>query len=297
MSPGYETIGPSCALATAFRPDGSIDLDRTADLASRVLARGCRHVALFGTTGEGPSIGLAERAAVIDALATARIAPERMIVGVTASAVTDAAALWRLAVERGCRSVLLTPPFYFKEVDDEGLVAWFAALFEAMGGAARGVILYTIPSMTSVPLSIDLVERLKRRFPETILGVKDSTGAYENTRALLAAHPDLQIAVGHEPHLAAAVRQGGAGSISGLANIIPEAITRIVAERADDGRVDALVEAVSALPVIPAVKALIAHVERDPSWARTRPPLTALDADEARQLATGFDRLFAVEAA
>ena len=297
MSSGYETIGASCALATAFRPDGSIDLDRTADLASRVLARGCRHVALFGTTGEGPSIGLAERAALMDALTAAGVAPERMMAGVAASAVADAAAHWRLAAERGCRYVLLVPPFYFKDVEDEGLVGWFAALFEAMGEAARGVILYTIPSMTSVPLSVELVERLKRRFPQTILGVKDSTGSYDNTRALLAAHPDLQIAVGHEPHLAAAVRQGGAGSISGLANFLPEAIARIVTEGADDGRVDALVEAVSALPVIPAVKALIGHAERDPDWARVRPPLTNLGAEEARQLAAGFDRLFTAEAA
>lgn len=289
-------FGVSAALATAFDGAGRIDAARTAALARRLTDAGLDGVTLFGTTGEGPSIGLGERAGLIAAAAKAGVAPGRITCGVIVSAAGDALDHWRLAADAGCARILLAPPIYFKGVGDEALYRWFAGLFEAMGARARGVLLYHIPALTGVALPVPLIERLKRAFPAVIDGVKDSSGDWPYTEALLAAHRDRLILVGHEGHLAAAMRLGGAGAISGLANLLPRAMIRLVSTATHDPRFDRLIEALERAGVVPAIKALIAHRLGEPAWAELRPPLTTLAAKAQAELAAGFDALFGVPA-
>lgn len=297
MSRFEDPIGAACALATAFRSDGALDAARTAAHARHVLDRGCTHVGLFGTTGEGPSLGITERARLLDAVLAAGVAPDRIIAGVGAASIEEAAAQWRVADERGVRKVLLLPPFYYKGVDEAGLGAWFDALFATMGAAGRGVVLYTIPGVTGVALSPSLIAALDARHPGVVIGVKDSSGSLESTLALVARLPQLQVLVGHEGHIADAVRRGASGSISGAANFAPEAVARLVREQVADERIDQIVAAILAHPVTAAVKAILAHVERDPAWYACRPPLAALAREEAARLGATFDTLFAAKAA
>jgi 4-hydroxy-tetrahydrodipicolinate synthase len=297
MSSFEDPIGAACALVTAFRADGTVDAARTAAHARRVLDPGCTHVGLFGTTGEGPSLGVGDRAALLDAVLEAGVAPDRIITGVGAASVAEAAAQWRLAAERGAGKVLLLPPFYYKGVDDAGLGAWFDALFAAMGPAARNVILYTIPGVTGVALSPSLIAAIDARHPGAVIGVKDSSGSLESTLALVARLPRLQVLVGHEAHIADAVRRGASGSISGAANFAPEAVAALVRNQVGDERIDQIVAAILAHPVTAAVKAIVAHVEGDPAWYACRPPLVALAHEEAVRLGATFDTLFAAKAA
>src|SRR5262249_5214903 len=153
---------------------------------------------------------------------------------------------------------LVAPPFYLKGVDDEGLFRWFAQLIAALGPDARDFILYHIPPVTAVPLSIALVERLKRAFPEIVIGVKDSSGDAASAASLLTAHRDVLIVVGDERLLAGAVREGAAGTICGLANLCPEVLLPAIAGR-EEVRLAQLVDLVVAYPVLSAIKALIAH--------------------------------------
>src|SRR5207237_6210592 len=131
---------------------------------------------------------------------------------------------------------------------------------------------------------------------EVVLGVKDSSGVWANAEALLSIGSDLAILVGDERHLAAAVRLGGEGAISGLANICPQALHKTIEEGRDDPRVLELVKMVVAEPVLPAIKALVAHRTRDPAWLAMRPPLTALGAADAARIGLGFEAIFAREA-
>ena len=286
-------LGLSCALAMPFRADGGLDLPRLVAHARGVLAEGCGSVTAFGTTGEGPSLSLADRAAVLDAFASAGFDFARTVLGgVSACTVEDAAAQADLLYGAGCRAVLLAPPFYFKGVTDDGLFAWFAALFDRLGGRARDVILYHIPSVTQAPLSLALVGRLKDAFPQVVVGVKDSSGDWTYTQALLESRPDLAVLVGDERDLARAAARGAQGSISGLANLFPGTLLPLVAGRDDPG-VGALVDEVLRFPVTPAVKALIAHRTGDPGWSRVRAPLVPLSEADAAWLAARLDTLFA----
>lgn len=291
MSDGRR-FGLSAALTTPFREDGRIDLAKMVGHARRCLAEGCDSITLFGTTGEGPSISRDERIAVFAAMIAGGIPTDRIVCGVTETSVASAAEMAKVALESGCRNAMLTPPFYFKNPSDEGVYAWFAAVFAMLGDSARDIILYHIPSATLVPLSHELILRLAADFPTIVWGVKDSGCDWAFTEKLLAARGHLQIMVGDERDLARAVRIGGSGAISGLANVCPGRIRGLAVDGRDDPAVSSLVDEVLRLPVTPAVKSLVAHVSGDPIWSRTRAPLDATPSASATALAAFYDRVF-----
>ncbi|MBS7702403.1 dihydrodipicolinate synthase family protein [Chelatococcus asaccharovorans] len=290
-------FGLSVALATPFQLSGAVDNDRLKEQAGWCLAMGCSSITLFGTTGEGASIGLTEREAIFSALARDGITGERIVGGVAATAVSDAAAQATLALDHGCRALLVPPPYFFKGVAEDGVFGWYAALVERLGHRARHILLYNIPQMTAVAMPLSLITRLIRAFPEVFIGVKDSAGDWPYTEQLLEAHRDRVILVGDERSLARAVRNGGQGAISGLANICPDALLPLVMEGRPDQRIDQLVETVLGYPVMAAVKALVAHRSGDTGWLTMRPPLTALSRAEMAQLGERCDRIFSATAA
>ena len=148
-----DAFGLSCALTTPFRENGGVDVERMIRHAQTCLREGCSSVTVFGTTGEGASFGMDERAKTVAAFKDAGFDVRRTLIGGVASAsLDDAVSQTAMLVDADCRAILLTPPFYFKGVSDDGLFAWFSALFEKLGARARDVILYNIPSVTAVPL-------------------------------------------------------------------------------------------------------------------------------------------------
>ncbi|TYR29571.1 dihydrodipicolinate synthase family protein [Mesorhizobium microcysteis] len=278
-----KTFGISAALTTPFRPDHSVDNSRLASHAASLLEEGCAGVTLFGTTGEGPSLGARERIDAQAALLDAGIAPDRITVAIGSSSSATAAEQADAALDAGIRSLLVTPPFYFKGVGDEGLFAWFAAFLERIGNRAPRAILYHIPQVTGVGLSIGLVRRLKAEFGEAVFAIKDSAGHWPTTTAFLE-QKDIAILVGDERHLAAAARLGGAGAISGMANLFPLVLDDLVRTGDENEALNELVDALVSLPVTPAVKALVAAKRHDAEWMRVRAPLEQTPAADATRL-------------
>ena len=292
MSAPVQRFGLSCALTTPFFPDGSVDLSRLAAHLRSRLAAGCASVTLCGTTGEGASLGAESRERMLAAVRDDGVNLEREVVfGIAASSAEEAKAQVRQAAKFGCRTVLLPPPFYFKDATDEGLLRWFSVVMEHVAGDGLLAILYHIPSVTAVPLSLELIGRLRERFAGTLLGVKDSSGDWAYARGLLAAHADLTILIGDERRLAEAVRMGASGAISGLANVVPELMLPLANEGRDDARISALVDEVLKYSVTPAVKELVAHRTRDPAWRTVAPPLSALMREDAEHLIAAFDSI------
>jgi 4-hydroxy-tetrahydrodipicolinate synthase len=224
-------------------------------------------------------------------------ARQAIVGGVASTSQGDALDQTKILIDADCRAVLLAPPFYFKGVSDDGLFAWFAGLVEKLGGKARDIILYNIPSVTAVTLSVSLIGRLRTAFPEVIIGVKDSSGNWPYTQELLAAHSDLAILIGDERHLAHGVRLGGQGAISGLANVIASRLLPLARDGRDDVRIVQLVDELLKYPVTPAVKSLIALKTGDKEWQRARPPLVALTPADSASLTNAYSAIFADKAA
>ncbi len=187
MADTSSRFGLSVALATPFGAGSMLDLPRLVAHARWCIDNGCDSVTVFGTTGEGSSVGVAGRQQVFGALKAGGFDFRRQVIsGIMASSVHEALEQCRAALDVDCRGLLLAPPFYFKDVSDDGLHAWFAKLFDALGERARDVILYHIPSVTAVGISPDLIARLRKSHPGVVIGVKDSSGDAANTERLLA---------------------------------------------------------------------------------------------------------------
>lgn len=268
-----QRFGLSAALATPFNRDGSIDFIKLGEHAAASIEGGCDSVTVFGTTGEGASISSGERGQILDHIGRTTISSGQVVTCIAATAVGDAAGQCREALDFGCKALLLPPPFYFKGVSDDGVFGWYAGLLERIGSDARDVILYNIPSVTSVTVSHDVLARLRAAFGSVISGVKDSGGDWNYTEGLLDAHGDIAILVGDERHLAAAVRRGGQGAISGIANLFPAEMRGLAIDGRDDPRIRALVKLVLRYPVVPAIKVLMAHMSGYSGWSTVRAPL------------------------
>ena len=153
---------------------------------------------------------------------------DRLVFAIFANSVGDAVEQMRTGYGAGARAVLVAPPSYFKGVSEEGIAGWYQQVIRQLGDEARDILLYNIPSLTGVALSVDLVGRLRQSLGRSIAGVKDSSCDWNVTDPLVRAHNDIHILVGDERDLAAAVRLGGAGCISGMANVFPHAVAGLV---------------------------------------------------------------------
>lgn len=277
-------FGISVALLTPFSATGEIDLPMLADHANSVLARGAHGVTLFGTTGEGASISMAERAPAMAALIASGIAPEQINVGICATSLGDTLAQVDMALNHGITRFLLLPPFYFPNPTEAGLYDWHAQLF-AKADARAEFILYHIPQVTSVPLSVKLVLRLRADFPDRVIAIKDSSGSWENANSLLG-HGTIPVMVGDERLLHRAVALGGVGSICGMANLHPARLRALFDSATEDLALSREVDIVVARPVIPAVKLMMATMTGRPEWERMRAPLAPLQGEQRQEILT-----------
>jgi 4-hydroxy-tetrahydrodipicolinate synthase len=276
-----------CAMLTPIDASGGVDHGLLAAHARSLLDNGVDGVAPFGTTGEGQSFALAERAAGVDALLAAGIPSERLVAATGCAALPETVALTRHGVQARCAACLVLPPFFWKDTSDDGLFAWYAHVIEAIGDPRLRIILYHIPQVSGTPLSVDLVARLAAAFPGVIAGVKDSAGDWANTAALLARVPQLAILVGHEPHLPRLMRAGGAGTICGVANLFPALVRALMVPTvtaADERRVTDFIEIAFRQPFLAGFKAILAEQNRNPDWRAVRPPLLPLAEPVRRSL-------------
>jgi 4-hydroxy-tetrahydrodipicolinate synthase len=242
-------------------------------------------LAVFGTTSEANSLSVAEKIALLDTLVAAGLPPARMMPGTGCSAFPDTAALTRHAVQLGCAGVLMLPPFYYKGISDEGLFRSYAEVIERVGDSRLRIYLYHIPPISQVPISLSLIERLLKAYPGTISGIKDSSGDWNNTRAMLEQFQPhgFDVFSGTEAFLLAVLRRGGAGCITATANVNAGSIARLAQDwqrpEADDDQaaLNVVRDIFAQAPMIPALKAAIAYYAGDPAWAIVRPPLVELD--------------------
>lgn len=276
---------------TPFRRDLEPDRARFAGLCRWLLDEGADGLAVFGTTSEANSMSPGERKALLEHVVDSGIAPGLLMPGTGACAIPDAVELTRHAVKLGCGGVLVLPPFYYKNQSDEGFFAYFSELIERVGDARLKVYLYHFPQMSAAPISPALIARLRRRYPEAIAGLKDSSGDWEATKSLAAEFPEMAIFPSSESRLEEGLALGMAGCISATANIQPRAIAKFIARRdaADARRITAVRGIIERYPTVSTLKALIARDTGHAEWAITRPPLVPLPADAASRFFEELD--------
>jgi 4-hydroxy-tetrahydrodipicolinate synthase len=278
-------------VVTPFKADYSPDAERFVKQCKWLISQNVG-LACFGTNSEANSLSVAERIALLEALVAAGVDPSRMMPGTGCCALSDSIKLTEHAVKLGCAGVLMLPPFYYKGVSDEGLFRNFSEIVQRVGDSRLRIYLYHIPPVSQVAITLPLIERLIKTYPDTIVGIKDSSGDWNNTKAVLDhfAKTGFSVFPGSESFLLAGMRNGGSGCISATANVNPAAIDKLYAEWRNndaDAQQDSLNRVRNTFakyPMIPALKAAVAHYAGDPAWIKTRPPLVELDAAQRTAL-------------
>jgi 4-hydroxy-tetrahydrodipicolinate synthase len=285
-------------VVTPFNRDLSPDPQRFIAHCRWLLSQSCG-LAVFGTNSEANSLSVNERIALLDALLAADVDPARMMPGTGCCALTDTVRLTEHAVKAGCAGVLMLPPFYYKDVSEDGLFRSFAEVVERVGDARLRIYLYHIPPVAVVGITLKLVERLLKAYPMAIAGMKDSSGDWKNTESFLKAYAKdgFDVFPGSESFLLAAMRNGGAGCISATANVNPAAIDRLYREwqmpDADmqQEALNVVRKTVGQYVMIPALKQVIAYYSGDAAWGAVRPPLTELNAAQVHSIIDGLKKL------
>jgi 4-hydroxy-tetrahydrodipicolinate synthase len=270
------------AALTPFDERLAVDIPRLVGHCRALLQAGCRGISLFGTTGEGAALSADERRAALEAVIAAGIPADRLIPAVGCCDVPTTAALAAHAARQGAAGVLALPPFYPKDLREEGLYRHFASVIERLGATpglrVPRICLYNFPFHTGVTLSPGLVRRLADAFPGVVAAIKDSSADWALSSAYLDALPDLDVFVGDENSILRALGKNGAGTISGMANIMaPTLVSLVEGPRAGAAGIDAVVhrvvETMDGHPFIATIKAAIAAHSGDAGWRGVRPPL------------------------
>src|SRR6266404_2098438 len=307
-------------VVTPFKADLSPDRQRFIRHCQWLVSQDCG-LAVFGTTGEGNSMSTEERKTLLDALVGAGIDPSRMMPGTGCSSIIETVDLTAHAIQHGCGGVLMLPPFYYKNVSEEGLYRYFSEVVQRVGDTRLKIYLYHIPPVAIVGITPKLVERLLKAYPGAIAGMKDSSGDWNNTKTFLDAFAQngFDVFVGSESLLLANMRNGGVGTISATANVNPAAIHKLYEKcsgvcvkrrgnqkalgtsastpaelEALQTRLNLVREVFSSRKfpsMIAALKQAIAIYGNDPAWRTVRPPLVELTTEQAKTLAAELKAL------
>ena len=297
MKPGNKVKrieGVLSPVITPFTRDYAPDAGRFVRHCRWLLKSGCAGLAVFGTNSEANSMSVGEKRALLEALVAGGVPAASLMPGTGHCALSDSIEMTRAAVELGCAGVLMLPPFYYKGVSDEGLYRNFAEVIERVGDERLQLYLYHIPPVSQVPITLGLIEKLLAKYPGIVAGAKDSSGDWSNTHAMLDAFAKdgFDVFAGSEVFLLDNMRHGGKGCITATGNINPGPIAHVYrnwrSAEADKLQAGITVtrKIVQKQPMIPALKAAVAHFGNDVQWRTCRPPLVELTAAQEETLIT-----------
>jgi len=291
------TGGILAAALTPLKPDFGPDHAAFIDHCRWLLGQGCDGLGILGTTGEANSFSLDERLGLLDALAMSGIPAQKLVPGTGCCAIPDTVTLTKRSVEMGAAGVLMLPPFYYKPVSDDGLFAAYSEVIQRVGDSRLKIYLYHIPKNTQVPITFGLIEKLLAAYPDTVVGVKDSSGDFANMEAMCREFPGFRVFSGSDAFLLGLLRAGGAGAITACNNVAAALSAQIYAgwqgpdADALQARLEAVRTVIQGFPLAPALKEIMARATGRGDWRLIRPPQEPLTPGEAIALFEQLDSL------
>ena len=280
---------------TPFKKDLKPDVKRFIQQCQWLLSQNVS-LAVFGTNSEANSLAVHEKISLLNSLVEAGINPNSMMPGTGCCSLTESIELTSHAINLGCKGALMLPPFYYKEVSDEGIFRSYSEIIQKIGSEKLKIYLYHIPQVSGVGLSINLIDRLVNEYPKVIAGIKDSSGDWENIKNILDRQwDDFRVFAGTESILLKTLQAGGAGCISATANINPKAIYNLyknwVSDQAEELQIklNEIRNLMESYPMIPALKSVVAYYSRHIEWNIVRPPLVSLKKDSQEELLQKLD--------
>ena len=283
----HKINGVYSAALTPINENLSINKKLYLEHCQYLMKQGHDGLAIFGTTGEANSFGIKEKCDTIDFLLSNNLDSNLLIPGTGSSSIEDAIQLTKFAEKNKSRAVLILPPFYYKNVSDEGIINYFRKIIETVGSSDFHYLLYNIPQTTSVVLNFNIIETLLKLYPNNIVGIKDSSGNIDSMLKTVKYFQDLALFCGHDSLALKIYKRGGAGAITAGTNIAGRLLSFIInninkeKEIEDFNSYQALLEkireTITLEEPISVMKSYFSIINKNPDWNKVMPPLKSLD--------------------
>jgi len=274
---------------TPMHDDFSCNYEELVKHCNDLMQRGCSGVVLFGTTGEGTSFSVDEREKTIKKVIELGINPQKIIIAISCCAIDDAVVLTTLAKNQKCAAVLIVPPFFYNKVDDSGVIEFYRKIIQKTNHPDLKILLYHIPQYSGVPITINIIKKLREEFPNNVIGIKESEGNLSFAKEVLSTFPGFKVFVGNELHISETVQLGGAGAICGIVNAFPELICSLYEYGKDQQKsnkneiVQNIVRSIKKYPSLPSIKNIV-EKQKGTAWHVLRPPLIPLNEEQSYAL-------------
>ena len=282
----YKISGTYCASLTPFKEDYSINKRLLLEHCSNLLSQQIDGIAIFGTTGESNSLSIEEKLDAINFLIDNKIEPKKLLPGTGLNSIKDTVFFTKAVAKMKVRGVLVLPPFYYKNVNSEGLISYYTRVVEEVGEKNLHYLLYHFPQMSSVSIDLNVIEKLLSKYPDNIVGIKDSSGDSDNMLKMIKYFKDFAVFSGSDSLALKAVRSGGAGAITAVSNISGQLLNFIIKNWKEESSISNFSElqnlqeeirsTVFNHQPISVLKAFLSIKDNNPEWNRLLPPLTLL---------------------
>tara|TARA_B100001123_G_C15218281_1_gene990169 strand:- start:151 stop:1080 length:930 start_codon:yes stop_codon:yes gene_type:complete len=283
----HKIYGTYSAALTPINDDCSINKELFLQHCNNLLKQGVDGLAIFGTTGEANSFSMDEKIEAINYLIDNKITPEKLIPGTGQCSIKDTVKLSKIAAKLNVKGVLVLPPFYYKNVQEEGVVEYFKKVVEEAGENSLRYILYNIPQVSGVAISINIIEKLIHLFPDNFVGMKDSSGDLDNMLRIIKSIENFSLFSGSDILALKVCKQGGAGAITATSNISGKLLAYILNNYKEEANIENF-EALQDLQVkirdtlfasepISTLKAFLSIKNNEESWNRVVPPLITIN--------------------
>ena len=290
----HKIAGVFSATLTPIKKDLSINQDLFLRHCQYLMSQGHDGLAIFGTTGEANSLSIQEKKDNLEFLLLNRIDPKVLIPGTGSSSVNDAIEMTRHAVNNKVRAILLLPPFYYKNVSEEGIINYYRHIIETVGNNDTQYLLYHIPQNTYVPISFKIIEILLKFYPNNIVGLKDSSGDHDRMLKMVKYFNNFSIFCGHDSLALSIYKRGGAGAITAGTNVCGKLLSFIIKNYKKESEIENFAEMQKLLEQIRQVitshepislmKAYFSIVDNIMDWNNVLPPLKKLENPENQKL-------------
>jgi len=189
----------------------SLNIEKTIDHAEKLIDQGCHGTAIFGSTGQSQLIPISEKIDLLNKLSVSKY-KDRHLVGTGFNSLGETINFMKIATSLKFKKFLIMPPAYYKYGDFE-VIEFYTKLIEAIPECQ--IILYNFEKLCGYKFSIDCVKELVKKFPDQIVGVKDSSyNLFEKLNL-----KNFSILPGSELKLLKGLQQGCSGIITATCNV------------------------------------------------------------------------------
>jgi len=192
----------------------SLNVDKTIKHSESLIDQGCHGVAVFGSTGQAQLISISEKIDLLNKLSASKY-KKNFLIGTGLNSLSETINLMEISCSLGLNKFLIMPPAYYKYGDKE-VINFYTRIIDKISNCK--IILYNFEKLCGYKFSVECVESLVKKFPEQIVGLKDSSyNLYQNLKI-----DNFSILPGSELKLLSGLEQGCSGIITATCNVTAE---------------------------------------------------------------------------